>query len=63
MDQDNVSESLALTFTEPTTGDNFGLTYDPLDVAQIMNTVRDDGAGALALFVGTTRDNFNGTFQ
>jgi hypothetical protein len=63
MDHNNVSESIALNFTEPATGDDFGLTYAPLDIAQIMNSVRDDGAGALALFVGTTRDNFNGAFQ
>ncbi|QRW13867.1 molybdenum cofactor biosynthesis protein [Ceratobasidium sp. AG-Ba] len=54
------SESFSMSFTEPSTGDNFGLTYDPLDISGIMNSVRDDGAGALAVFVGTTRDNFNG---
>lgn len=54
------SESVAMSLTESTTGDSFGLTYDPLDITAIMDSVRDDGAGALALFVGTTRDNFNG---
>ncbi|KAF8598073.1 MoaE-domain-containing protein [Ceratobasidium sp. AG-I] len=49
-----------MCFTEPATGDSFGLTYDPLDTTAIIESVRDDGAGALALFVGTTRDNFNG---
>ncbi|KAG9086244.1 Molybdopterin synthase catalytic subunit [Ceratobasidium sp. UAMH 11750] len=60
MENDAVSESVALSRTEPATGDNFTLTYEPLDVSEIMDSVRDDGAGALALFVGTTRDNFNG---
>ncbi|KAG8696535.1 hypothetical protein FRC08_007086, partial [Ceratobasidium sp. 394] len=59
MENDAVSESVALSRTEPATGDNFTLTYEPLDVSEIMDSVRDDGAGALALFVGTTRDNFN----
>ncbi|KAG8744777.1 Molybdopterin synthase catalytic subunit [Ceratobasidium sp. 414] len=60
MENDTASESVAISLTEPATGDNFALTYDPLDVSSIMDSVRDDGAGALALFVGTTRDNFNG---
>lgn len=63
MQNDTASESVALAFTEPATGDHFGLTYDPLDISGIMNSVRDDGAGALAVFVGTTRDNFNGRLR
>lgn len=61
MDAGALSESVAMTFTESSTGDSFGLTYDPLDATTIIESVRDDGAGALALFIGTTRDNFNGT--
>ncbi|KAG9074519.1 Molybdopterin synthase catalytic subunit [Ceratobasidium sp. 370] len=60
MENDIASASVALSLVEPATGDNFALTYDSLDVSKIMDSVRDDGAGALALFVGTTRDNFNG---
>ncbi|KAG8690419.1 Molybdopterin synthase catalytic subunit [Ceratobasidium sp. 395] len=60
MENDAASESVALSLTEPTTGDIFSLTYDPLDTSAIMDSVRDDSAGALAVFVGTTRDNFNG---
>ncbi|KAG9124369.1 Molybdopterin synthase catalytic subunit [Ceratobasidium sp. 392] len=60
METHAVSESVALSLTEPVTGDNFGLTYDSLDISAIIDSVRDDGAGALALFVGTTRNNFNG---
>ncbi|KAF8560314.1 molybdenum cofactor synthesis 2 [Imleria badia] len=36
------------------------LTYKPLDVDAIMRSVRDDGAGATAVFVGTTRNSFKG---
>jgi molybdopterin synthase catalytic subunit len=38
------------------------LTYDPLDVAQIIGSVGDDAAGATAVFVGTTRDSFKGKY-
>ncbi|KAF2453049.1 Molybdopterin biosynthesis MoaE [Lineolata rhizophorae] len=34
------------------------LTYDPLDVAAIVGRVKDPKAGAVVLFAGTTRDNF-----
>jgi hypothetical protein len=36
------------------------LTYEPLDVDAIMRSVRDDSAGATAVFVGTTRNSFKG---
>ncbi|KAI5464022.1 Molybdopterin biosynthesis MoaE [Mariannaea sp. PMI_226] len=36
------------------------LTHDHLDVKSIMDRVRDPGAGAIVLFAGTTRDNFDG---
>lgn len=35
------------------------LTTEPLDVAAISGTVGSDSAGAISLFVGTTRDNFD----
>ncbi|KAI9573004.1 molybdenum cofactor synthesis 2 [Boletus coccyginus] len=36
------------------------LTYEPLDVDAIMRSVRDDNAGAIAAFIGTTRNSFKG---
>jgi len=60
MDQSSVTESMTLSLSDPTTGDSFGLSYGDLDLNLIIKSVQDDGAGALALFVGTTRDNFNG---
>ncbi|EGO26539.1 hypothetical protein SERLADRAFT_339519, partial [Serpula lacrymans var. lacrymans S7.9] len=36
------------------------LTYAPLDVDAIIRSVGDDGAGATAVFIGTTRDSFKG---
>ncbi|KIJ68503.1 hypothetical protein HYDPIDRAFT_106701 [Hydnomerulius pinastri MD-312] len=36
------------------------LTYEPLDVNAIMQSVRDDTAGATAVFIGTTRNSFKG---
>ncbi|CAE6519009.1 unnamed protein product [Rhizoctonia solani] len=55
-----LSESIEIESSEPLTGDSFSLSYSPLDINRIMDSVRDNGAGALAVFVGTTRDNFNG---
>ncbi|KAK0567215.1 hypothetical protein OC861_002812 [Tilletia horrida] len=46
--------------TSTTEGDVAQLTYDPIDEAQVLKAVRDPGAGATCLFVGTTRDNFQG---
>ncbi|KAH9858117.1 molybdenum cofactor synthesis 2 [Lenzites betulinus] len=36
------------------------LTYEPLNVQAIIQAVADDGAGATAVFIGTTRDSFKG---
>ncbi|KAI0801182.1 molybdenum cofactor synthesis 2 [Fomes fomentarius] len=36
------------------------LTYQPLDVQAIMQSVGDDAAGATAIFIGTTRNSFKG---
>lgn len=41
-------------------GDTCVLTYEPLDVDAIMRSVRDDNAGATAVFIGTTRNSFKG---
>ena len=36
------------------------LTYQALDVEEIISSVGDDGAGATAVFIGTTRNSFKG---
>ncbi|TFK97424.1 molybdenum cofactor synthesis 2, partial [Pterulicium gracile] len=36
------------------------LTYEPLDVARVTEWVGADEAGALGLFIGTTRNSFQG---
>ena len=37
------------------------LTYQPLDTQDIIASVADNGAGATAVFIGTTRNSFRGT--
>lgn len=37
------------------------LTYKPLDVGEITQSVSDDGAGATAIFIGTTRNSYKGS--
>jgi molybdopterin synthase catalytic subunit len=48
-------------------GDIAELTYDSLDdnqrICQIIDSVRRDDAGAIAVFLGTTRDNFQGEVE
>lgn len=41
-------------------GDTLELTYEKLNTEAITATVKDDGAGAIAVFIGTTRDSFQG---
>ena len=36
------------------------LTYEKLDTQAIIQSVADDGAGATAVFIGTTRNSFKG---
>ncbi|TFK77146.1 molybdenum cofactor synthesis 2 [Pluteus cervinus] len=36
------------------------LTYQPLDTDAIIKSVQDDAAGAIAVFIGTTRNSFKG---
>ena len=36
------------------------LTFDPLDVGTAVKVVSDDSAGATAIFIGTTRNSFEG---
>ena len=38
----------------------FVLTYDKLDSGTIIQSVQDDTAGAIAVFIGTTRNSFQG---
>ena len=40
--------------------DHVRLSSDKLDVSEIYNSATSDDCGAVSLFVGTTRDNFNG---
>lgn len=40
----------------------FVLTYDNLDSEAIIRSVQDDTAGAIAVFIGTTRNSFQGAF-
>ncbi|KAH9944316.1 molybdenum cofactor synthesis 2 [Epithele typhae] len=37
------------------------LTYSALDTQDIIQSVADDGAGATAVFIGTTRNSFKGS--
>jgi len=37
------------------------LTHEPLNAMKIMDLVRSSEAGAIVLFAGTTRNNFDGT--
>lgn len=36
------------------------MSAEPLDLLKYTSLVEDDGAGAIATFLGVTRDNFNG---
>jgi len=38
----------------------FDLTYDQLDSEAVIRSVQDDTAGAIAVFIGTTRNSFQG---
>ena len=38
------------------------LTYSPLDAKAIVDNVQDAAAGATAVFIGTTRNSFRGTY-
>ena len=42
------------------TKDDIVITHSPLDVGAISASVTDANTGATSLFVGTTRDNFEG---
>lgn len=40
--------------------DHLKLTVDKLSVDEITDLVTDDRCGAISVFIGTTRDNFEG---
>lgn len=40
--------------------DHVKLVNDPIDIAHIHQLLADEGCGASSVFVGTTRDNFQG---
>lgn len=40
--------------------DHLKLTYDKLSVEEVSDLVIDDRCGAVSIFAGTTRDNFDG---
>jgi molybdopterin synthase catalytic subunit len=39
------------------------LTADRIDISAVIDAVRDDGAGAISTFIGTTRNTFEGALQ
>ena len=41
----------------------FVLTYEKLESEAVIQSVQDDAAGAIAVFIGTTRDSFQGTLN
>jgi molybdopterin synthase catalytic subunit/molybdopterin converting factor small subunit len=44
----------------PVSGGSFRLVEGPIDAAAVVGEVEDDGAGGIATFVGTVRDNSRG---
>jgi hypothetical protein len=55
------SPPLSETYTASTpSGDTCTITSESLDEAAILNTVKSVKAGAVCLFIGTTRDSFKG---
>ena len=44
-------------------GDVVGLTSHTLDELKYISYVRDSAAGAISVFVGTTRDSFEGRWS
>ena len=49
-----------VAFIPPVSGGDFLLSADPLSVENVVSEVRDDSAGAIATFVGTTRSHSRG---
>src|SRR5262245_35750140 len=49
-----------VAFIPPVSGGDFRLSAEPLSVEDVVAEVRDDSAGAIATFVGTTRSHSRG---
>jgi len=49
-----------VAFIPPVSGGDFLLSADPLSVEDVVSEVRDESAGAIATFVGTTRSHSRG---
>ena len=49
-----------IRFHDVESGDVCELTYEPIDIELTVDIVRDDTAGAIVTFIGTTRDTFEG---
>jgi molybdopterin synthase catalytic subunit len=49
-----------VAFIPPVSGGDFILSADPLSIEDVVAEVRDDSAGAIATFVGTTRAHSRG---
>lgn len=48
------------THTVAEGGDLVQISYAPLDAKEYIAAVQDDGAGGISVFIGTTRDTFEG---